>query len=141
MTEAEAKVKAEALYDELDRGEFDENVPVAELRAWAVGKMAAALLARAVPEGCVRLPDGRDVRVLGTLPMTKDGCVMGDWASVYVRLGEFATGVGPVRSMAYVWTPVGDGRNERRGYPSDECYADRSAAEAATNTTNPKETP
>lgn len=49
MTEAEAKVKAEALYDELDQGEFDENVPVAELRAWAVGKMAASILAASRP--------------------------------------------------------------------------------------------
>lgn len=34
-------------------------------------------------EGCVRLPDGRDVKVLGELPMTADGCVVGNHATLW----------------------------------------------------------
>ena len=49
MTEAEARMRAEELYDNLDLGEFEERVSEAELRMWAVGKMAAALLAASRP--------------------------------------------------------------------------------------------
>ena len=43
-----------------------------------MGKAIALALdaARAVQPGCVRLPDGREPRVLGTLPMTADGVIV-----------------------------------------------------------------
>ena len=38
-----------------------------------------------VPDGHVRTPDGVDRKVLGTLPMTLDGVVAGDGASVWIN--------------------------------------------------------
>ena len=41
-----------------------------------------------VPEGCVRTPDGVDRKVLGTLPVTADGCVAGDGMTAYCPNGH-----------------------------------------------------
>ena len=58
--------------------------PVKLLRS----KLESAKDDRNPPPGHVRLPDGRDVRVLGELPMTADGCVLGNgtfWRLVKCR--------------------------------------------------------
>lgn len=46
--------------------------------------IASALAARGrVREGHVRLPDGMEVKVLGTLPMTADVCIVGDGVELH----------------------------------------------------------
>lgn len=101
-----------------------------------VRNIALALdAARKVPEGCVRLPDGRDVKVLGTLPMTADGCVVAPGARVHynfiegtetlVVFGTFAGQFDCGMESNSEWTDVRD---------SDKCYSTREAAEAERKT-------
>jgi len=71
------------------------------------------------PSGCVRTPDGRDVRVLGTLPMTADGCVVGDGARLFSDVGDVRT---HICTSAWASPP----------FPAnDGWYSTREAAEAA----------
>lgn len=48
------------------------------------GDNEIASLRSAVPQGHVRTPDGRDVRVLGTLVETADHCIVGHEAKAFV---------------------------------------------------------
>ena len=67
MTEQEAIKLASEVYEQVNGHHPRE----------ALDAIRDALLsAHRVPEGCVRLPDGREVKVLGELPMTADGCVI-----------------------------------------------------------------
>lgn len=76
------------------------------------------------PQGCVRLPDGRDVKVLGTLPLTKDGCVVGNHAELWIWDCE------PIKLRA---DNIGatDVHGDDAFYEAGECYSTRAAAEAA----------
>jgi hypothetical protein len=94
-------------------------------------RYAAALRAAArVPEGYVR-QGTRDMPLLGTLPVTADGCVAGDCAEVFVTEGEDE--------------PVAEVRLDKSGYtcevegfwPVEECYSTREAAEAARGAEQP----
>ena len=87
--------------------------------------------ARAVKAGHVRLDTGEEVRVLGTLPMTKDGCVIGDWALPYVHLLDDTIKRGTSRTFTYAWTTTTPGRKENKAYAADMCYSSHTAAEAA----------
>ena len=84
--------------------------------------------AHRVPEGCVRTADGVDRKVLGTLPITADGCVPGLGASVsWPGYGEEYVYDGHVR-YSLVWAasiPV------ESSTPVRDCYSTREAAEAA----------
>lgn len=81
-----------------------------------------------VPEGYVRTADGVDRKVLGTLPITADGCVPGLGASVsWPGYGEEYVYDGHVR-YSLVWAasiPV------ESSTPVRDCYSTREAAEAA----------
>lgn len=94
-------------------------------------RCAAALRAAArVPEGYVR-QGTRGMPLLGTLPVTADGCVAGDCAEVFVTEGEDE--------------PVAEVRLDKSGYtcevegfwPVEECYSTREAAEAARGAEQP----
>ena len=99
------------------------------LVAWLARDIATALRdAARVPEGCVRTADGVDRKVLGTLPITADGCVPGLGASVsWPGYGEEYVYDGHVR-YSLVWAasiPV------ESSTPVRDCYSTREAAEAA----------
>lgn len=127
MTDAEARAKAmDAVMDVFGRHGVSAQKPGVD-----TALVEIILSATRPAPGYIRTSQGPDMRLLGALPVTADGCVMGDWASVFVRIGEYTTGVGPVRSFAYVWTPVDGGRNERRGYPASECFSSSTAAKHA----------
>lgn len=89
--------------------------------------IADALRAAAtVPEGYVRV-GMEDRRLLGTLPMTADGCVAGDEATVWIDLPEKTWYRGKAYTSTMVWQTDG---------PSAcvnvwDCYSTREAAEAA----------
>lgn len=87
-----------------------------------------------VPEGCVRTADGVDRKVLGTLPITADGCVPGLGASVsWPGYGEEYVYDGHVR-YSLVWAasiPV------ESSTPVRDCYSTREAAEAALTQPTP----
>jgi hypothetical protein len=78
------------------------------------------------PDGCVRLPDGSEPKVLGTLPMTADGCVVGNHANLWANDGE----VNPMRLRVdnIGCSDWGDGEDF---WEAGECYSTREAAEAA----------
>lgn len=81
-----------------------------------------------VPEGCVRTADGVDRKVLGTLPLTADGCVVMPGEMVYVPDYAFAWTLQPEQTVA-VATQDSDGY--WRDMVVGECYSTREAAEAA----------
>lgn len=67
-----AREKAEALAAQLF-GMSDRKM----LHEYYESEIVTLTSALTVPEGCVRTADGVDRKVLGTLPMTADGCVVG----------------------------------------------------------------
>ncbi len=105
-----------------------------------VRDLALALdAARAVPEGHVRLPDGREVKVLGTLPMTADGCVATINGTFYTPPEGDLDGICSMAAWSEGGSPVG----KRIGFPvtyigaertwnSNECYSTPEAALAAS---------
>lgn len=91
----------------------------------AIAAYASALRAAAtVQEGCVMLPGGKVVKVLGTLPMTADGCVVGDGASIWYPATENWHVSEPMRSPSH---------NESgwRSYYTSKSYGERPEAAAA----------
>lgn len=108
--------------------------------------IARALAARsAVPDGHVRLPDGREVKVLGTLPKLADGTLYGGIDDDYniervwcVR--PFDRKVVEMEPQAF-WSELGDWRvvsvepidaeGNRVTHPLSWCYSTQEAAEAA----------
>lgn len=75
------------------------------------------------PKGHVIDEEGRVVRVLGTLPMTADGCIVGNDGRVFasVRMSDWTMEVQEVRPIYWQDNEV----------DSSECYSTREAAEAA----------
>lgn len=77
------------------------------------------------PKGHVITDDGVIRKVLGELPTTKDGCVVGDGARLWTQnAGE--TNCLPVDCIGA--TEFGE---DGDFYPAEECYSTRQAAEAA----------
>lgn len=74
------------------------------------------------PDGCVRLPDGRDAKVLGTLPITADGCVIGDDCKVFYDGGTVC---------AELFRSANPGESDWRPFHPHKAYSTREAAEAA----------
>jgi hypothetical protein len=81
------------------------------------------------PEGCVRWPDGSEPRVLGTLPMTADGCVVGIDSFVWTMPPHCANPAG----FGFRVTEIhASGPGHRECEPKwGDCYSTRQAAEAA----------
>lgn len=115
---------------DLSKMSVEELVSVfADPRTWVrsdpiVRQLSAELTRRMTPpEGHVRLPDGKDVKVLGTLPMTADGVVVGEGAS-----------------PLWIWTDDDGLQNDGTSrlhldhyddYPVEYAYSTHEAAEAA----------
>lgn len=93
-----------------------------------------------VKDGHVRLPDGREVKVLGTLPMTVDGAIIGAGADVRVFWSRddladkewegwpvASVGAGHSESNHFIWADLcGNGP-----VATNVLYSTREAAEAA----------
>lgn len=103
-------------------------------------KVARALdAALAVQPGCVRLPDGREVKVLGTLPRLADGSLYGGVSDDYKI--ERLWAVQPTSKEIFEcnamarWSELDDWRVHRVESditnPLSWCYSTRAAAEAA----------
>lgn len=83
-----------------------------------------------VPDGHVRLPSGEDVKVLGTLPMTADGCVVGNKAYLWnVVPGSKGRDDDKPMRVCYKQSPIMD-PDEYTDGPM-EMYSTRAAAESA----------
>lgn len=79
MTPEQARERAERIVRDYC-ARFGESL---DAESVLIDAIAAALVeAATVADGMVRIVD-RDVRVLGELPMTADGCVVGRCASVW----------------------------------------------------------
>lgn len=74
-----------------------------------------------IPANHIRTPDGKDVKVLGTLPITKDGCVVGINAYPFY-VGEKADG------SHVVMQPQHPPLRWLNAYEPTECYSTREAA-------------
>jgi hypothetical protein len=131
---SELMAAAEKIYDTY----MDDQTPLhqkdhkrADLLAHIASVKAELSRRMTPPPGCVRLPDGRDVEVLGgieNLPMTADGCL--------VTSGGVVWGPSPhpadLRIIRYDFITgpeVSDG--DRFIVPWDVCYSTPEAAEAA----------
>lgn len=79
------------------------------------------------PPGHVLLPDGRCVRVLGELPMTADGCVIGRNARLWLDLPDVTAYCGEVFCDPIVWQADGPSACVE----PNQCYSTREAALAA----------
>lgn len=93
--------------------------------------ITAALDAKLPPPGHIITDDGTVRKVLGTLPVTADGRVLGDWASVFVHQLNGDIGAGCTRTTTYSWTATTPGRAVNQPYAANTCYSTREAAEAA----------
>ena len=113
-----------------------KNIASEIVWSWPDGEEVSAYFTRAIaaaiqaerdrlnpPADHVRLPDGRDVKVLGTLPMTADGYVVGADATIY-----WSNGAGFIHEMC-----VDDRLNVTNGMLAiaGDCYSTRAAAESA----------
>lgn len=118
MTEAEA-VK---IASELVRGQYGD---VQEGDEPFIARISAALLAASRPgEGMIRTHEGKDLRVLGTLPVTADGCVAGIDAEVWTR----PWGGAPEKNHVRTEVP---GNPWCGSIPALHCFSTREAASAA----------
>lgn len=88
------------------------------------------LAAATVPPGHVRVGT-EDMRLLGTLPKTQDGAVIGDWAKPHVLHVNGEVHQGVARTTNYSWTTTLPGRKENKAYAADLCYSTEAAALAA----------
>lgn len=141
MTEAEAKVKAGEIIGVhheqgfayvacgdgtnylLDFGDKHERIStfVRKVRE----AISAALLAASRPgEGMIRTHEGKDLRLLGTLPVTADGCVAGIDAEVWTR----PWGGAPEKNHVRTEVP---GNPWCGSIPALHCFSTREAASAA----------
>ncbi len=100
---------------------------VAEMLAGETEKALAELTRRTeVPKGHVKLDDQRVVKVLGTLPMTADGCVLGGSVTVYAHYcGDILDGYSPKQTCRF----YDDGSVS--WVESSVCYSTRESALAA----------
>lgn len=102
------------------------NLPISAL-LHAIAQAIAD--ARAVRPGHVRLDTGDVVRVLGTLPMTKDGCLLGEGAIVWREATASMTGTVKSERLELAWGLYGlcgANRTKAGGW-----YSTKEAAEAA----------
>lgn len=103
MTNEEARKKASDIYMRWATNEGRRTEHLIESIAQAL----------AVPAGCVRDENGVDRKVLGTLPLTADGAVIGRGAEVYARAGLISKGpfkytnpcVSEFEGDSYICTP------------------------------------
>lgn len=77
------------------------------------------------PEGHVRLPDGRDVRLTNPLPVTADGYCPIETPVYHPTAGECCPWMGD-RGRWFCWNV-----NEDMSFPVGDCYSTPEAAEAA----------
>ena len=89
MTEAEANELAADIVYRLHKAAQNENIKIPLVLSDGLYlDVKAALLAASRPrEGFIRTHEGEDLRVLGTLPVTADGCVAGDGAKLWTTEG------------------------------------------------------
>ena len=117
MTEAEARELANDLIHHKWLGQLSpEHTPSLTLKALTVLREEIVLLlldAAKVEPGHVRLPDGRDVPVLGELPMSEDDCAVGSDATLYRIAPDGSSEVLLTKHLSSGW------------------YSTRAAAEAA----------
>lgn len=85
----------------------------------------------APPKGHVLTDDGKVRKVLGTLPMTAEGWVVGMNAAVWSKNGEKCELFVREHAWGQVKLIVDTGERVRDEYPIAECYSTREAAEAA----------
>lgn len=103
----------------------DENTAAGSARLdRLVDAIAAALT---VPANHVRDEHGNDMRVLGTLPKTADGVIVGDCATVWITEGPDE----PIASVSL--DKCGYSCSIEGFWPIEECYSTRAAALAAKN--------
>lgn len=120
------------------RDKIAEATDAAYARGLADGRKEAAN----IPADTIMLPDGRVVKVLGTLPVTKDNFVVGHGASIWHphpdddgvhwvcgELTEFLEYDGQMIGLDAHSASVGG--LECYGHPVSECYSTSAAAEAA----------
>lgn len=140
MTEAEA--------DKLVETFLDENIPVEEHMTMRPVVHALLLAASRPGEGMIRLSKGPDLRLLGTLPVTADGAVIGAHPEVSAGyVDERVWSVHPkdgeiIECDAVPWwsdlddwrvsATEADDKGDRRCVPVSWCYSTRAAAEAAS---------
>ena len=95
----------------------------------------ASPIASAAREAGMVDEQGKFRKILGTLPVTADGCAMGSLATVYCDcgggfIGECDTGA------AVAWLKSANG--EESIVPCDECYSTESAARSAAEAAKPQ---
>lgn len=96
--------------DSIDRACAKEATRVLVARIHELERMA---MMHCPPPGHVRLPDGRDVPVLGELPMSEDDCAVGSDATLYRIAPDGSSEVLLTKHLSSGW------------------YSTRAAAEAA----------
>lgn len=116
MTEAEANKLVETF--------LDENIPVEEHMTMRPVVHALILAASRPGEGMIRTHEGKDLRLLGTLPVTADGCVAGIDAEVWTR----PWGGAPEKNHVRTEVP---GNPWCGSIPALHCFSTREAASAA----------
>jgi len=124
MTEAEAVKLAE---DVVSGWVFDSTVMgVEQVKLGELKKtVAAALLAASRPgEGMIRTHEGKDLRLLGTLPVTADGCVAGEGARLWLNNPKITAYKGPVTCGMVTWQSDGPAACVE----TTACYSSASAA-------------
>jgi len=75
--------------------------------------------------------EGKVRKVLGTLLLTADGCVLGDWARPFVLHQNGSIELGTTRTTTASWTNTATGRKANLRYGSLACYSTRESALAA----------
>lgn len=122
---------AEALFNEWYKNEGATDTKL-------IRSIARALAAaRAVPDGHVRLSDGREPKVLGALPMTADGCVFTEWSEVWHPEYPLPSpvkvhwGMAKLGARFYFKSNKNPMVNEWKDVDPSLCYSTREAAEAA----------
>jgi len=94
-----------------------QNFSDAKLAAYEAGKAASR-----PPAGHIMEADGTIRKVLGTLPVTADGCVCGELVPLWVWTDD--DGLQPDNSDRLFLA-------DYNGHPVEYCYSTREAAEAA----------
>ena len=124
--------------------ELNENMTVEGLAKHnenmneAVESIAAAIQAERdvrPPKGHVVTDDGVVRKVLGTLPITADGCVIGRRVSVFSVYWSYpGSDVAEVCYDSELWRVHGP---RTQSFDASTCYSTREAAEAAKNKEKP----
>jgi len=136
MTNEEAKQQAEKIVNGVwHRRRANDDIASRYLTAMLIEDIAQAL---AVPAGCVRDENGVDRKVLGTLPLTKDGCVVGVDAVVFHPDSICVSGEAVYEgNRVDVPTKRGSDNFICRSFDTtvEDCYSTREAASSALSST------